>query len=667
MGRRLGAWCLSLIVVGVSVFAGAGVTGAAEPLSDGPGAVAAMNGLTAERLHTLLATDDTARVARSGRMFYLDAAPEVSQAPEMAAAAPYPYAQTFALHSNPTAKVKIYLDFDGETLYGTQASADGYLSDDPHTAAPFSIDADPGFSSAEMDLIQDVFLRVAEDYAPFAVDVTTEDPGFEGLNRSSPTDATYGTRTLITNDTWGPGGYAYVGVIDLVGPDLRYQPAWVFASHLSFDPKTIAEVASHESAHTMGLHHDGDTTTDYFTGYDPWAPIMGQSYGQPVTQFSRGEYPGANNVEDDFQVMAGHGIVERPDDHGNTSATATSLTGAATGIISSAHDVDVFRYVASAAGTVTFTVSPAPVSPNLDVRLAAYDLSGGSPVLLGDVNPPVVRVSKDVATGMGASIAVPVTAGKTYSLQVSSGSFRTPTTGFSTYGSVGAYRIEASGPPVIPPDPTSADEAFVRAAYQDFLGRAPSSSELSSALQKSMASTTNRAALVRRLSVSPEWIRVTVDRLYVDTLGRVGDAGGVAYWVGILASKRMTVAQVATRFYTSTEYFQGFGHSNNRVWILDLYAKILLRDGTRDPNGVDYWVGVTNRKGRLAAARPFYDSLESRRTRVAKLYEVLLGRQPDATGRDYWAARIQKLGDLSLAANLAASAECYARAHTRYP
>ena len=34
-------------------------------------------------------------------------------------AAPYPYAQTFALHSRPGSSRVIYLDFNGETITGT--------------------------------------------------------------------------------------------------------------------------------------------------------------------------------------------------------------------------------------------------------------------------------------------------------------------------------------------------------------------------------------------------------------------------------------------------------------------------------------------------------------------------------------------------------------------
>lgn len=74
--------------------------------------------------------------------------------------------------------------------------------------------------------------RVAEDYAPFDVDVTTQDPGAAAINRSSATDLQYGTRVVIDPINWyqpgcGCGGIAYVGVFDTAnnGHD---QPAMVF-------------------------------------------------------------------------------------------------------------------------------------------------------------------------------------------------------------------------------------------------------------------------------------------------------------------------------------------------------------------------------------------------------------------------------------------------------
>lgn len=224
---------------------------------------------------------------------------------------------------------------------------------------------------------------------------------------------------------------------------------------------------------------------------------------------------------------------------------------------------------------------------------------------------------------------------------------------------VGVAGAVASGP-------VNHDQAFVTAAYNDFLGRDPLPGELASATAVSLASQGARATVVTKLSKSPEWIRVTVDQMYVDTLGRPGDQGGVDYWVGLISTGRMSVAQVAASLYSSPEYFVGFGGSDVRTWVLDLYTKVLHRPGADDPSGVNYWVATAVSRGRHAVAFAFYQSGESCRTRVANLYETLLGRSPDQGGWTYWAQQVKTQGDLALAANLAASAEYYGHAFDRY-
>jgi hypothetical protein len=51
---------------------------------------------------------------------------------------------------------------------------------------------------------------------------------------------------------------------------------------------------------------------------------MGVGYYMPLTQWSRGEYSGANTQEDDLAVMATF-VPVAPDDHGNSMASATRV------------------------------------------------------------------------------------------------------------------------------------------------------------------------------------------------------------------------------------------------------------------------------------------------------------------------------------------------------
>jgi hypothetical protein len=99
------------------------------------------------------------------------------------------------------------------------------------------------------------------------------------------------------------GGVAYVGVFARYSG--YYSPAFVFARSLSNNVKYIWEAVSHEVGHTLGLSHDGVSGgSAYYSGTANklWAPIMGASYYCAVTQWSKGEYAGASNGEDDMAV-----------------------------------------------------------------------------------------------------------------------------------------------------------------------------------------------------------------------------------------------------------------------------------------------------------------------------------------------------------------------------
>jgi hypothetical protein len=425
---------------------------AIDALGDKLVLVVEQNALTIVETVTLLA-DPTVRVGVTGQIFFVENPSDpVSAAldPISPSPGPFPYEQTFLLHSKPGSQRTIYLDFDGHTVTGT-AWNDSF-GEDPINALPFDSDGNPGsFANAELDAIQSIWQRVAEDYAPFDVDVTTEDPGYAAISRSSVGDAEYGTRLVITsrpsNVCSGAPGCAFLGNFDSIGATHDYlQPGgWVFSSGIAnVDTKNVAEVTSHEIGHNAGLFHDGvgagHGPNTYYAGHNVWAPIMGVGYNMPIVQFSKGEYSNPSNTEDDFVVMASNGLAERADDHTNSPGTATELASSQTGIISSENDFDAFRYSAAASGLVTFSAQPSSVSPNLDIVLALF--SSDMTTLLETSTPAVVGVSRDVALGMDAEITYQATAGETYFVRVSGGSHGTDgTSGYTRYGSIGQFTI----------------------------------------------------------------------------------------------------------------------------------------------------------------------------------------------------------------------------------
>lgn len=401
-------------------------------------AVAAKNGKTANELRRLFLEDSTLYVDENGdQLLYIDDAtdytPSALSDNPTAEAAPFPYANTFKLHSRPGSNRVIFLDFDGHVTSGTSWNTN-YTGGAPINSAPYSLDGDPTtFNTQEQDAIQYIWQRVAEDFAPFDVDVTTEDPGDAAIFRSSSSDQFYGSRAVIspTNFTGQSiGGIAYVGVFNYIGTN--YKPAFVMTSGLGNNEKNIAEATSHEVGHNLGLSHDGTASTGYYSGHGDWAPIMGVGYYRNITQWSKGEYPGANQFQDDLAVMQTYGIPVIADDHGNTNGSATVLSGtniSASGIITTRADVDVFRF-STGSGNITINVNPAPRGPNLDIEAKISDANGNT---IATINP----------AGLAASYSGFLSAG-TYYLTIDGVGAGDLTTGYSDYASLGQYSISGT-------------------------------------------------------------------------------------------------------------------------------------------------------------------------------------------------------------------------------
>ena len=411
--------------------------------------VARCYGVPAAELHRRFLTDPTLAADRDGRLHYAEPVPQAVEVP-LATGGEIPLIaseQTFQLHSRPGAKRTIFLDFDGHVLSGTGWNLN-YNGGADIVAPAFDLDGDPGtFNAAEQSVVQEVWLRVAEDFAPFDVDVTTEFPGEDRLSRPIWSDDVFGTRILISpiSAYFGSyGGLAYVGTFDDIG-DL-YKTALVFPERLSGRAKFIAEAAAHECGHSLGLNHDGVTGgSSYYgghgTGETYWAPLMGVGYYASLTQWSRGEYPGANNLEDDLAVMGNFGLPRRSDDHGDAAETATAIaeTGAwsRTGVIGQTGDVDTFQFTATA-GNWQLSASPAAVGANLDLAVEVRSADG-----------TVVAVA-DAAETVSASLSVELSDGP-YTVLVRGTGLGDPLAGgYSGYGSLGHYRVTVE--PVVTPD-----------------------------------------------------------------------------------------------------------------------------------------------------------------------------------------------------------------------
>ncbi len=337
-----------------------------------------------------------------------------------------PLSESFTLHSVPGASKVIFLDFDGH---------DGYEGN----YTPFNFEgSSDDFSEAELARIQLVWQSVAEDFLPFDVDVTTEDPGVEALRKFGAGDTHWGIRVVVSGSVWDYS-WAYY---DSFNWDTDYEAfAWTGDDSWIW----IADSASHEVGHSLGLSHDGGGGDgEYYEGHGSglthWSPIMGWS-GFALSQWSIGEYDGADNDEDDLELITTlNGFGYRNDDHGSTMGTATpvSLGGAelelvAEGNIERTGDVDYFAFTMASAGDLHLLLRPDQLAANLDI-LAELREAGGA--LIASSNPP---------DSLHAAFTISLAAGDYYLSVAGTGLGNPPADGYSNYGCLGYYSFEAMG------------------------------------------------------------------------------------------------------------------------------------------------------------------------------------------------------------------------------
>ena len=234
-------------------------------------------------------------------------------------------------------------------------------------------------------------MRVAEDFSPFDINVTTKDPGRDAIDREESEKDGYGVVATVVpkkgslkeDKEWG---FTYTWT--LYRNETLMYPAVVFHAP-GKSARYTANHISHEVGHLLGLSHDGLGRKEYYggekSGNMSWAPIMGSSNNIEFAQWSKGEYNKATNKQDDYSVFEFSGVPFEKDDHGNSIGEATTLAAqqtnsgfkhfSATGVIHGPNDKDFFKLNVGA-GALTINVKPAPVGPNVDLGAILHDSTG---------------------------------------------------------------------------------------------------------------------------------------------------------------------------------------------------------------------------------------------------------------------------------------------------
>lgn len=352
------------------------------------------------------------------------------------------------LNSNPGASASLYLNFLGD-FRSDWFYVDGDTDRETHfkniNIPVFDLDGNAAkFSAAEQDFIRNIWERVAEDFAPFNINVTTVYPG--NLDNGKTMMVNIGGSNFLGT---GNSGYSSIGSFTDRAPNAVYVFAQTIqgysdapAAYSNDLAAQLATTASHEAGHSFGLFHqvtlndDLSVNEQYNPGNGIYTPIMGNNLATGRTTWYDGftgsaphpTIPGAlfPTFQWDMATLARpeNGFGFRADDVGDSRATAKAISGAvvsgplsAKGLIGNRDDVDAFSFF-TGSGAITVRVDSIARGANLDARVELWSSSR-------------MIASADPGNTLGAQLSANVAAGKYFVLVKSHGQ----------YGDVGQYTL----------------------------------------------------------------------------------------------------------------------------------------------------------------------------------------------------------------------------------
>ena len=449
---------------------------AIDYIGDDLGKTAARYNISEEKLKTTLLEDETLRVSEGGNLLYIDTANHkehskhhessnndygqqamlISGSPAIstttltqASLTPTPdIAKAFELHSKRGSNRIIYLNFRGKTV---DSGTDWNTFYGDLDFKPWDLTNNSSvYDTKELNTIIQTWQTVSSIFSAFDIDVTTEQPPAADLSQANGSKK-WGTEVVITNNDEFIGcgclGTAWVGYFG----DAASDPTLVFPG-TSDSGKFIGKIASHEIGHRFGLLHDGTGSTldgGYYPGHGSgetgWTPIMGDVLSKNLTQFSVGEYPNANNRQNDLMSIKSN-VNLGNDDHGNSITNPSSLVFSQNsdktynintpGVIETKDDIDMFVIKTDYQGTIDLKAYPDAINPTLDIEISLYNASG-----------QLIKTDKPETT-LSASLNYPYAPAGTYFVSIkNSGHTATGSDyGYSNYASLGQYRITGSYP-----------------------------------------------------------------------------------------------------------------------------------------------------------------------------------------------------------------------------
>ena len=201
----------------------------------------------------------------------------------------------------------------------------------------------------------------------------------------------------------------------------------------------------HEVGHQLGLSHDGGLPGgEYYDGIEAfdWNSIMGNFWRTNFNQWSKGEYAGSSNREEDFMLVTRY-FPFREDDNpipvtlefkpGTDSVAYESMIGS----IEENTDEDIYTFSLTDASLLSIKVEPIEYLSMLDIDARIEDATGN---VIAQSNVSLERYAEFENVFISES--------GEYKLIIKGGAEGTPQNGFSTYGSLGIYAVSGRIGPI---------------------------------------------------------------------------------------------------------------------------------------------------------------------------------------------------------------------------
>jgi len=329
---------------------------------------------------------------------------------------------SFLTAGNSSAHHILYLDFDGANVLSR--SGDFWLGASSITIPAFDLSLF-GWSGREAEAVNYITNFVREDYAAYDLYVMT----------TQPAGGEYTTIYVGGSNEWFRPGSSVIGVAtyDIGNRDdsnygfafsdeLAIYHRYDGGSLLNFS-EYLANLISHEAAHTFGANHVSDTSALM----NPYLPVSPQT-----SMFGAGTIPNTTATQDTQSLLGVNlSYSNSADDFGNTITAAHRIFMGQTisGRLERRDDMDTFTFTASAAGTVTADINTS-VYGNLDSVLQVYSHSAAA----------IIAQNDDDEISWDSKLSFSVIAGQQYTLAVSS----------AYSNSSGSYSLSLSSPAPAP-------------------------------------------------------------------------------------------------------------------------------------------------------------------------------------------------------------------------